>query len=874
MALPPTRTDRRVRKTYGTTKPPALEVGERAAGMDVTRPFSPGEPIGPYDGYSRHPRQQNFVTGYNIAARPRSHERVAFDTLKGFIEAYDVAQIAIWHRIDSIRAMDWSLVPAPGFAGDADDAIARGKAALEYPDGEIPFASWLAKWLYDILAYDAGTLYRLRNRRGDVIGLSAVDGTTVAPLLDYWGRSPKPPAEAYVQYVNGVPWNWLTRDDLIYEPFRPITGSPYGRAPLESILLNANTDLRFQAYFLQRFTDGNIPAAFASAPETWTPQQIEQFQEYWDAFMLGDQSVKNQIRWIPGGSNIAWSNEKNFDDKFSLFLMRKSLAAYHVVPADVGFTDDVNRSSGETQGDVQHRIGDLPLIGHAEGILSAFLRRDLRLPVVFSFDTGQEKEDRLALAQAWKLYVDAGAASPDEMREELLGLPGDPQRPTPRFYATTRSGPIPLLAIDGTAGKVDPETFGPRADQPVIYQPFVSPPGVVAAEGTTDHTASTNAEDAYQQAMRQQLQAEDAGQSVAKDGPTAGITTGTGIVGYDLIGHDDEDEEGDEPDREQLVKAELAAFRRYRAGQRRRGKPWRDFQFAHVDPTVGQELNMLGRSAVGDARLAKAGAGDPKGDAPGGAWPGWVWYQRLVDYWGPRIADATSGAVTEQQARQAVADYRAGDLHDTEADRRAMVALVALWLGSQGIDPAPALAEPVGRMLTDAYLIGTVSAQAAVGGGRPDLADWTPGDTDAARARLDDLGVTDRFDATVAEDPDVARVIADGALADAARALIDGVDGGGGDGDVATALADALTDRDKAAGAVLTAVVTAAGAAAMAAYAATGVEMGRWVTESDNVCPACRANADGGPVLIGEAYPSGHTNVPAHPRCACAIQPA
>src|SRR5215471_8978279 len=563
-----------LRKVFGPAEPPSVAAAEADAGMTPGRPFSPGEPIGPYDGYSRNPRSRDFVTGYNISARPRSHERVAFDTLKGLVDAYDVAQMCIWHRIDSIRAMDWSLVAARGYHGDADAAIAAGMAVLEKPDRQTPFANWLAKWLYDVLAYDAGTLYRMRNRRGDAIGLRVVDGTSIAPLLDYWGNSPEPPAEAYVQYVQGLPFNWLTRADLVYEPFRPVTNSPYGRAPLESILLNANTDLRFQAYFLQRFTEGNIPEAFASAPETWTPTQIEQFQEYWDAFMLGDQAMKNQIRWIPGGSTIERSNEKDFSDQFSLFLMRKSCAAYHVVPADLGFTENVNRSSGETQADVQHRVGDLPLLSHVEGILTGFLRHDLGLPVEFSFDTGQEKEDRLALAQAWQIYIESGMASADEGREQLLGLPGDPHRPTPRFY-NTGTGPLPLAAIDGLAGKVDPETFGPAPDQPNIAPPSPAAPGPVAKDALalTDTT-----------------------------------TTETGIVGYDLVGHSPDEDEDEEYERQELVKRELTAFRRFRQARRRAGT-WRDFEFRHVDQVEAHRLNDGGRLAVRKAAGKVAVAG-------------------------------------------------------------------------------------------------------------------------------------------------------------------------------------------------------------------------------------------------------------------------
>ncbi|MFJ9771224.1 phage portal protein [Kitasatospora sp. NPDC101157] len=605
----------RIAKAFGAGNrvPAQIEAAEQAAQMTSQTPFAPGTPQMPFDGYSRQPRSRDFQTGVNIAARPRLHERVSFHTLRGLIESYDVAQACIWHRIDSIRALDWSLTPAPGFHGDAEAAIAKGMAVLAKPDRQTPFANWLATWLYDVLAYDAGTLYRLRNRRGDAIGLRVVDGTTIAPLLDYWGNIPEPPAEGYVQYVQGLPWNWLTRNDLIYQPFRPRANSPYGTAPLETVLLNANTDLRFQAHFLARFTEGNVPEAFASAPETWTPDQIEEWQSVWDAMMLGDQAAKHQIKWMPGGSGITWSNEKDFSDTFSLFLMRKTCAAYHVVPSDLGFTETVNLSSSESQGDVQHRVGDLPLIAYIQSVLSGFLQDDLGLPIAFSFDTGQEKEDRLQLAQTWQVYIETGMASADEAREALLGLPADPTRPTPRFFSTPRVGPIPLLAIDGIAGKVDPETYGPAKDQPVLAQPYVPPPGTVPAPGTTDQAASAAAEDAYQAQYNELVHASD----VAKDaeaggavteppGPTAGISSATGITGYDLVRPIDDEEEED--DRAQLAKQELRAFHRF-ARTRRRDGHWRNFTFQHLDPSQARRLNQTGRLAVRKAAGEVAVAG-------------------------------------------------------------------------------------------------------------------------------------------------------------------------------------------------------------------------------------------------------------------------
>lgn len=590
-------------KVFGNAEPPAMQAGETAAGMTPAKPFSPGEPIGPYDGFSRTPRSQDFVPGYNIATRPRTRERVSFETLRGLIEAYDVAQICIDHRIDSIRSLDWKLIPVENFSGDVTDAIEIGMKALRKPDRINSFETWLAKWLFDVLAFDAGALYRLRNRRGDAVGLASVDGTTIAPLLDYWGRSPEPPTEAYVQYAQGLPWVWLTRNDLIYEPFRPRNNSPYGHAPLESIIVNANTDIRFQIYFLQRFTEGNIPQAFASAPESWSPDQIEQWQELWDSFMYGDQSRKNQIRWMPGGSTIAWSNEKDFTDTFSMFLMRKTAAAYHVVPADLGFTETVNLSSSESQADVQHRVGDLPLIRYIQRVITGFLQEDLGLPLRHAFDLGEEQDDRVAQANADKIYIQNAVVSSSEIREMRFGLPEPAGTVVPRVFFTDRSGPIPLASLYGVAGQVDPITAAPAAGSELPHAVFTPAEGVVPSPPMKNPPLAVEEFGAGAMPAAPPPQPPFPGepQDVSKDaasGPTVGITAETGIVGYDGPGRrDDDDDETPAEGQEEQVRKELSAFRRFKQARRRAGT-WRDFEFRAVDVVRGHNLNDAGRLAV------------------------------------------------------------------------------------------------------------------------------------------------------------------------------------------------------------------------------------------------------------------------------------
>jgi hypothetical protein len=1008
----------RVAKVFGPGTPESFREGEEASQMTPASPFSPGTPIGPYDGYDRRPRSQDFVTGTNIATRPRIHERVSFETLRGLVDSYDIAQIAIWHRIDSIRSLDWKLVAADGFNSDVEDAVKIGMVALKKPDRISSFSTWLAKYLYDILAYDAGALYRLRNRGGKVVGLSVIDGTTIAPLLDYWGNPPQPPAEAYVQYVNGLPWNWLTRDDIIYEPFRPRPNSLYGYAPLESIILNANcysddtevltdrgwlrfaeadissdrfatrnpataafewqsatryyeadsdgimyhaasrnadllvtgghrllvnrlpsgcpgvrhgsewlvhaadlyeyqsalpgggagvrcpatstwsapdlecftlpvspcdfvrmdgeavrearanagfpacslgithptlrraergerlrrasaeairdayglprgviredahyfssriegddfaafmgmylsegcvrpdcsnitiaqeefskgyvefrdllarmlgreapyhrgaftfghtaladylrpfgkahekyiprevlgmsrrqleifwhfyvlgdgaiyprteivstcskrladglqevlqkigysgavrpvgkpakpahhqrwqiqtrrkpayridvepvpyegkvycvsvpnktlyvrrngypswcanTDMRFQLYFLERFTAGNLPAAFAAAPETWSPDQIEAFQVYWDAMMYGDQAGKHQIKWMPPGTKFAWSNEKDFSDQFSLFLMRKTLAAYHTVPSDLGFTEDVNRSSGESQADVVHKVGELPLENHVEGIITGFLQDDLGLPLKHQFDRGEEQDDRLAQAQADDIYIKNGTVSTSEVREERWGW-SDPV-PVPRFIFSSRAGPIPLISLDSVAGPVDEATAAPEPGASLPHQAFTTVEGVVTSPPLIGEPL---AEQEYGPSALPPAGPQQPG-TVAKEGegaPTAGITSDTGIYGYDGPGEDDDGKPqviipdyvvavDEEAARTAAVKSELTVFRNFRRKRRQAGE-WHDFEFRAVGPVQAHNLNDGGRLAVRKAAGEVAVAG-------------------------------------------------------------------------------------------------------------------------------------------------------------------------------------------------------------------------------------------------------------------------
>jgi len=567
------------RQRTATSTPPQISQALNRQGMNTSGSMGPGTPQRPRTGYSVEPRSTDYPIGVNLATQSRSAwGRTSYDVMKAIIDAYDVARMCINHKIDELRSMEPMFLPADGVTGDVSAAIDAARTVMAFPDRESPFDSWVAMLLESALRYDAPALYKRRNYNGEIISYEVLDGTTILPYIDEYGRRPQPPAPAYFQRIQGMTDTWFTREDITYVPFRPQADSPYGLAPIESILLTANTDLRFQWHFLQMFTEGTIPGGFINLPpDISSPDQVEEWQEYWDAFTLGDQSILHKLTVVPNGTTVTETRPKTFDKDFPQYLIKRTAGAFGVVPQDLGLVEDVNRANGETQTDIQFRINTLPWVRWLEGIVSRYLQIDLGLPVAVKLDTGRDKEDRLAEAQAWQVYIETGMASPDEGRQELLGLEVDNDRPIPRGIISSRVGFIPFNSVLAVSGPVDSETGAPTGDAPLPTQGFDGTPGLIPDKqpgGTQFKRAPINHDNP--------LHPED-------EGPVPG----TDVVGGPTEPAADEEVAKSAADES----AELAQFRRFAKAAQRRGK-WRDFQFTVVDGVHAHRLNDAARAEL------------------------------------------------------------------------------------------------------------------------------------------------------------------------------------------------------------------------------------------------------------------------------------
>ncbi len=467
----------------GTFAPttPQQENAMSQAGMNTGAPLSPGRPIDPMMPAKAPPREFQYQIGGNIAARPRSTEKINFDVIRQLLEGYDIAQMCIEVRQDELKNVEWDIVPV-----DEDDAdlyeseIKKIRSFFMRPDGENDYSSWLKKIDYDRLAFDALSMWKERTRNGKLGVLQPVDGTTIVPLMDYYGRRPKGDAPAYMQWVNGIPWWWTKAKDFVYYLERPRTNTVYGFPAVEWLLLTINSDIRWQWYFIQQFTEGNVPEAFAMIPDIKDPQQIEDLQKYYDHLTRGDQSWQHRLKLFPGNTTFEFAKDKKQDLSIPEYLMKKACAGFKVQPAEIGMTDKVNKSSGETQENAQYRRSIVPSVRFYEALFSGIIADEFGLPNLrFKYVNIQELEDRLTLAKVDEIYMRNGAVSPDWVANHRLGIKVKPEEQVGRVFIFSNTaakvqdalavGAQPLNVQQGNAphqlpsGKEDPNKPSPLA---------------------------------------------------------------------------------------------------------------------------------------------------------------------------------------------------------------------------------------------------------------------------------------------------------------------------------------------------------------------------------------------------------------------------
>ena len=156
--------------------------------------FGPLEPITPLAPPEVAGRQWDYLSGYNLSTVARGYAPISFATLRGLADGYDLLRLVIETRKDQVARLSWTIASRDKKAS-ADPRLAALRKFFSKPDGRHGFADWLRLILEDLFVIDAPTLYLSRDRAGRLLGLLPIDGATIKPVIDDWGRTPLP----YVQ---------------------------------------------------------------------------------------------------------------------------------------------------------------------------------------------------------------------------------------------------------------------------------------------------------------------------------------------------------------------------------------------------------------------------------------------------------------------------------------------------------------------------------------------------------------------------------------------------------------------------------------------------------------------------------------------------
>jgi hypothetical protein len=415
--------------------------------------FGPGQPLAPVAQDQADGRTWDYPTGQNLRFTPRGQEPVTFAQLRALAENYDLIRILIESRKDQVCKQGWTIKPKD--EGAALTARAKEiRKFLEKPDLILPWDAWLRKILEDQLVLDAATVYPRMTKGGGLYSLDVIDGTTVTPLIDLYGRVPDPPSPAYQQIIKGVPAHDYRRDEIHYWPRNPRPGKVYGYGPVEQIIMTVNIGLRRQLTQLYTLTEGNVPEALIGVPEAWTPQQVKQFQTYWDEMLQGNLATKSRAKFVPGGVLYHEINKGELFGHADEWLARVTCYAFSISPQP--FVKEQNRATASTAKETAEEEGLAPTMQWVKTFMDRIIADFFKAPdLEFAWKTEKEV-DHLIQAQIDQIYINARVYKPEYVADRM-GI--DPK------WVPEEPPPMPTGMLPPGGGQTPPNQSATDVDE-------------------------------------------------------------------------------------------------------------------------------------------------------------------------------------------------------------------------------------------------------------------------------------------------------------------------------------------------------------------------------------------------------------------------
>jgi hypothetical protein len=448
--------------------------------------FGPLQPLRPLAPPEVAGRAWDFAPGYNLQTNPRVGEGVDFATLRAMADALPQLRLIVERRKDQMSRMQWVVRARHDGPGKRPKAAQLSPATrslirdvesfFQRPSNDFGWRDWLRVLTEDLLVIDAPSLYCERNGLGELMGLRPLDGATIKRVVDDWGGTPRPfiwdgstfewlgqqvtPANfdqlgfvirgdlvyppAYQQILKGLPAVNYTALGLLYKPLNRRNGRVFGHSPVEQVLSTVNIALRRSQSQLEYFREGNMPEGLYSLPETWTPDQVQRYQDYFDNMFVGNLGARRQLKFMAGGGKSSYVplKEPPLKSELDEWLVRIICFAFSYPPS--AFVELSNRSIAEEHQRTAEREGLEPLKAWVSDLANEIISDELDPSGTIEFAFVEEGEiDPEKQAKILSTLVSGGILTANEARERL----GEELNPSPaanELMIRTPTGDAPI----------------------------------------------------------------------------------------------------------------------------------------------------------------------------------------------------------------------------------------------------------------------------------------------------------------------------------------------------------------------------------------------------------------------------------------------
>ena len=280
-----------------------------------------------------------------------------------------LVRASIDHLKNVCRRAEWELVPFCTDLPAPDKGLIRAQyELLNRPNPEdSSFGEFFERLVEDQLALDAGVIEKERLFRGDLVGLHPTMGEFIK-VDSLWIGRPEDAAlllgarsHATVPFLN---------NNMVYARLHPRTNAGVGIPPLETLKLTIESELNGSMYNARQVTQA-APDGIMDLGENARPDQVDTFKALWNSLIAGKSMMAfwggtKSAKFIPFKTG---NREMQFIE-WQEYLVRKLCAVFQISPQDLGFSFDINKSTGQVQQEQTDTRGGF-LLSRAQDVMTS-----------------------------------------------------------------------------------------------------------------------------------------------------------------------------------------------------------------------------------------------------------------------------------------------------------------------------------------------------------------------------------------------------------------------------------------------------------------------------------------------------------------------